>query len=985
MHRPTLLKAAVAAFLLLLPGTYRHATAFEMDALETDELRLLYFDPYTTYLAPWVARNFHNSLEFHKEMLDWQPWERTTLLLKDFSDYGNAGALSSPRNMVLVDVAPASRTLETLPANERMYMLMNHELVHVGMSDVWNEDDGFWRRLFGGKPSITGEHPETILYNYLVTPRHNAPRWYLEGSATFMETWMAGGIGRAQGAYDEMVFRAMARDDATFYSNLGLVSRGTSADFQVGVNAYLYGTRFISYAALQHGPERVIEWFRRKDDSKRYYAQQFEAVFGLDLEDAWGNWIAWEKNFQQENLERVRESPITAGRRLSAQPLGSVSKSYIDEENRSMIGAFRYPGVVAHAGMMSLEDGSVEHLADVKGPVLYAVASTAWDPESRTFFYTEDNLAWRDLVAIDVDSGEQRMLLEDARIGDLAFNRADRSLWGLRHADGFATLVRIPHPWTGWEDIHTFEYGLVPYEIDVSPDGSMLSASMGEVDGKQFLRVFRTEELLQGKVEAAEEFGFNNITVPEGFVFSHDGKYLYGSSYYTGVSNIFRFEVENGDIQVVTNAETGFFRPMPLSDGRLVALEFTGQGFVPVLFEDPQPLEDVSAIRFLGNEIVKAHPVVRDWAVGSPADVPLDDMITFEGKYRPHREMEFSNGYPIIEGYRDTFAPGWAFTWQDPMMLSTLNATVSYSIDGDLPSDEKLHAEIEYATMGWRFRYWHNYADFYDMFGPTERARKGDAFIVSHDKALILDTPRELNLHASLGYYTGLDTLPDNQNVPTSFEKLTSARIGLDYKHTRSSLGAVDHEKGFRWDAWAYGDYADSEFVAKGRAGFDFGFALPWDHSSIWLYSAAGIASGDEDNSLAYWFFGGYGNNYVDDGEVKRYREFHSFPGFEIDEVYGQDFARTLLEWNLPPLRFTEVGIPAFYLAWLRPALFAGYMATDVGGGEYEENYQTFGFQLDLRFTVVHKLPMTLSLGYAKGFIDGSSYDEEVMLSLKIL
>ena len=57
-----------------------------------------------------------------------------------------------------------------------------------------------------------------ILYNYLTTPRVNVPRWYLEGSAVFMETWMAGGLGRAQGGYDEMVFRAMVRDDAHFYS-----------------------------------------------------------------------------------------------------------------------------------------------------------------------------------------------------------------------------------------------------------------------------------------------------------------------------------------------------------------------------------------------------------------------------------------------------------------------------------------------------------------------------------------------------------------------------------------------------------------------------------------------------------------------------------------------------------------------------------------------------------------------------------------------
>ena len=63
----------------------------------------------------------------------------------------------------------------------------------------------------------------------------------------FVETWMAGGLGRAQGAWDEMVFRSMVRDGSRFYDALGLVAEGTQIDFQPSVNYYLYGTRFLSW------------------------------------------------------------------------------------------------------------------------------------------------------------------------------------------------------------------------------------------------------------------------------------------------------------------------------------------------------------------------------------------------------------------------------------------------------------------------------------------------------------------------------------------------------------------------------------------------------------------------------------------------------------------------------------------------------------------------------------------------------------------
>ncbi len=105
-------------------------------------------------------------------------------------------------------------------------------------------------------------------------PRFTAPRWYLEGSAVFLETWMAGGLGRAQGGYDEMVFRAMVRDGAHFYDPLGLVARGR-VDFQAGANAYLYGTRFITWLAYAWSPEQVVAWLRRDEGSARYYADQF--------------------------------------------------------------------------------------------------------------------------------------------------------------------------------------------------------------------------------------------------------------------------------------------------------------------------------------------------------------------------------------------------------------------------------------------------------------------------------------------------------------------------------------------------------------------------------------------------------------------------------------------------------------------------------------------------------------------------------------
>jgi len=953
----------------------------DLSRIETDDLRLLYFEPAETYLTPYVARSFENALRVQREIFDWRPWEDTTVLLKDFSDYGNAAARSSPNNALIIDIAPLSLTYETFSPGERFYTLMNHELVHVATMDVWNEQDAFWRRFFRGKPLALQEHPESILYNYLTTPRVNVPRWYLEGSAVFMETWMAGGFGRAQGAYDEMVFRAMVRDGAHFYSPVGLESEGTAIDFQVGVNDYLYGTRFFSYLALQYSPEKVVAWLRRDEGSRGYYEAQFAHVFGKPLTEAWRDWHAWEKIFQQANLASVQAHPPTEVTYLSPRALGSVSRAFFDPRTGDLVGAFRYPGVIGHLGVLTPSSGDIRRLADIKGAMLYRVTSLAYDPESNVAWYTTDNYAYRDIVRIDVATGERETVQRDSRIGDLVFNPKDRALWGLRHLNGYVTLVRMPEPHTSWTQVHTFAFGQVPFDLDISPDGEMISISVGEVDGRQSVRVYRTAELAGETLTPIAELSMGSAT-PESFVFSPDGRYLYGSAYYTGVSNIFRFEIATQKMEAVSNAVTGFFRPIPQADGSLVVFEYTGQGFRPARIQ-PTPLEDVGSIKFLGAEIAAQHPVVKTWAAGSPNRIAIDEMIVDRGKYRPRDEMRFGPAYPIVEGYKGHAAIGYHVIVEDPLQFESFKATASWSPD-TAEDDEALHIDLEYKTLRWNARYWHNDADFYDLFGPTERARAGDAIIVGRRQSFIYDPPRQLDLTVEGAFYRGLDTLPAAQDVRTQFRNLATLGAHLVYTDTTKSLGAVDHEKGYRWDIAAGTDYAAERAFPSLRAGFDIGTPLPLPNSSVWLYSAAGAVGGDRNNALGSYYFGAFRNNYVDDREVKRYREFDSFPGFDINEIDARSFLRSVAEVNAPPIRFRDLGAPSLFLSSLRPAAFGGVLFAEPALGD-RRTLGTAGVQLDWNFTVALRLPMVLSVGYAQGFEDGRKSGEETLISLKIM
>jgi len=174
-------------------------------------------------------------------------------------------------------------------------------------------------------------------------------------------------------------------------------------------------------------------------------------------------------------------------------------------------------------------------------------------------------------------------------------------------------------------------------------------------------------------------------SVPEGFVFSKDGRYLYGSSFFTGVSNIYRYEIATGELAAVSNAEVGFFRPLPLDDTRLIVLRYAAKGFVPTLIE-AKPTEDLSAVTFLGAQVAAKHPEVKGWVAATPSATSYESQIVAQGPYRPERNLSLESLIPVVEGFQDSVGIGARARFSDPLGLDWLALDSSYSPDEGLPS-----------------------------------------------------------------------------------------------------------------------------------------------------------------------------------------------------------------------------------------------------------------------------------------------------------
>jgi hypothetical protein len=140
-----------------------------------------------------------------------------------------------------------------------------------------------------------------------------------------------------------------------------------------------------------------------------------------------------------------------------------------------------------------------------------------------------------------------------------------------------------------------------------------------------------------------------------------------------------------------------------------------------------------------------------------------------------------------------------------------------------------------------------------------------------------------------------------------------------------------------------------------------------------------------KDDPFANFYFGGFGNNWVDRGKVKRYREWYSFPGLELNEIGGTNFAKGMVELNLPPLRFRRLGVPVLYASVARMSVFTSALATNLDDDIRRREVGNIGAQLDIQMQLLSNLRLTLSFGYARAFEKDQRGSDEGMISLKVL
>ena len=123
----------------------------QLKEIDTKNMRLIYDGGASKYLVNYVIQCYENAFNTDSKLYNYHTDEKTTLLMYDLSDFGNAGTGVVPKNHISLLIAPLDYQYETAPANERINTTFNHELVHLITLDQSTSMDRFFRTIFGGK------------------------------------------------------------------------------------------------------------------------------------------------------------------------------------------------------------------------------------------------------------------------------------------------------------------------------------------------------------------------------------------------------------------------------------------------------------------------------------------------------------------------------------------------------------------------------------------------------------------------------------------------------------------------------------------------------------------------------------------------------------------------------------------------------------------------------------------------------------------
>jgi len=305
-----------------------------------------------------IAEAAHRRLA---EELNWDPVDKTHIVLSDETDQPNGFAFPFFFNRTVIFLAPPSRINTLEDFDDWLSTIIVHEYTHIIHLDKSSGSAEYFRNIFG-----------RLIFLF---PNLFQPPWIIEGLATHKETDRERGIGRGQST----MFASMMREEvANGLQDISHVNLPVST-WPAGTTRYLYGVYFMQFIAETYGEKQLQKWIEGYSDNLFPFFINTNAhkTLGKNLDVLWKEYQQWIRSKFQPQIDSIKAKGIKAGRQISKQAYRTDSVRVIRNDKQTDVYYVRNGGNKRASLMHLNSDGKTQSMIELNGDAQLDVHATA--------------------------------------------------------------------------------------------------------------------------------------------------------------------------------------------------------------------------------------------------------------------------------------------------------------------------------------------------------------------------------------------------------------------------------------------------------------------------------------------------------------------------------------------------------------------------------------------------------------------------------
>ncbi|MBE9567492.1 MAG: hypothetical protein IMF14_02270, partial [Proteobacteria bacterium] len=440
--------------------------------IESENLFVHYAEGHKAYAehAMAITEAAHKRLT---EELEWTPREKTHVILSDETDGPNGYATPIFFNRTVLFVAPPSsiNTLEDF--DNWLSTLIFHEYTHIVHLDKSAGSPEYLRGIFG-----------RFLFLF---PNIFQPSWVTEGLATHKETYPERGIGRGQSTLYASMMREEVANGIQPVTHVNL----PVSTWPAGTTRYLYGVYFMEFIAENYGEEKLQQWVDEYSNNLLPFFINTNAnkVFGKNLTPLWKDYEAWLKRRFEPQIAAIEARGLSASTQISEDAYRTDAVRAIQTDEGEEVYYVRNSGDERASLMHINAAGESEALLTLNG-------GSDMDLHARSGIlltqseYCNNYTVYRDIYLYRPEQDSLDRLTECGRYIHVSWFPDGGQIAAVHHDYGKISLHLLDEKAELIKDLWQGEDGEIIGQIDVSPDGRKIVASMWRRDGGWNLELF---------------------------------------------------------------------------------------------------------------------------------------------------------------------------------------------------------------------------------------------------------------------------------------------------------------------------------------------------------------------------------------------------------------------------------------------------------------------------------------------------------------